>query len=187
MQSTPRREIVLPETKPETEWLRGRAVRKMSLRFDHNALEQWWVVKLGAWARGRGRVVHEWRFRIAPPGEDVRPLVPDVSYLSYERAGALSEAELQAPLVPPNAAIEIRSPGDSRADIEDKAATLLRAGTDVVIVVNPRTRTVIAWDRENKHIFSRGESFRHAALPGFTFELNDMFEAARFRPRERSP
>ncbi|MBV8371342.1 MAG: Uma2 family endonuclease [Candidatus Eremiobacteraeota bacterium] len=185
MQSTTRREIVLPETKPETEWLRGRAVRKMSPRWVHAALQGWWLLRLSAWADGRGRVGTEWRFRVSPPDEDIRPLVPDVSYLSYERAGALTEAELQTPLVPPTAAIEIRSPGDSLADIEDKAATLMRAGTDVVIVVNPRTRTVTAWDREKRHIFSRGESFQHVALPGFTFELDEMFEAARFRPRKR--
>jgi Uma2 family endonuclease len=180
MQSTIR-EIILPWTKPETEWLRGRPVRKVTPRFDHNAMERWWVNELGAWAGDRGQVVAEWRFRISPPGEDIRPLVPDVSYLSYERAAGLSEAEIQAPLVPPNAAIEVRSPGDSYADLVDKVATLLRAGTDVVVVVNPRTRTVIAWDAATKRIFSRGERFEHPALPGFTFELDAMFEAARFR------
>jgi Uma2 family endonuclease len=185
MQSTTRREIVLPETKPETEWLRGRAVRKVSPRRAHAALQRWWVNNLGAWAGSRGEVLSEWRFRVAPPGEDIRPLVPDVSYLSYERSAGLTEAEVEAPLVPPNAAIEIRSPGDSRADLEDKVATLLRAGTDVAIVVNPRTRTVIAWDREVKRIFSRGERFEHHALPGFTFDLDQMFEESRFRPPGR--
>jgi Uma2 family endonuclease len=185
MQSTMRREIVLPETKPETEWLRGRAVRKVSPRYTHAALQTWWLLRLHDWAAGRGGVGAEWRFRVAPPGEDIRPLVPDVSYLSYERAAGLTEAEIEAPLVPPNAAIEIRSPGDSRADLEDKAATLLRAGTDVVIIVNPRTRTVIAWDAARKRIFSRGERFEHPALPGFTFDIDEMFDAAKFhRPRQ---
>jgi Uma2 family endonuclease len=181
MQSTMRREILLPETKPETEWLRGRAVRKVSPRRAHAALQRWWLDNLGAWAESRGEVLPEWRFRVAPPGEKVRPLVPDVSYLSYERDADLTEAELEVPLVPPNAAVEIRSPGDSRADLEDKVATLLRAGTDVVVIVNPRTRTVIAWDREAKRIFSPGERFEHRALPGFGFDVEVMFDQSRFR------
>ena len=76
-------EIVLPETKPETEWLRGRAVQKVSPFRKHSRLQRWWVIRLGDWAENRGEAGPGWRFRIAPPGEVVRPLVPDVSYLSY--------------------------------------------------------------------------------------------------------
>jgi Uma2 family endonuclease len=179
-----RGEIVLPETKPETEWLRGRAVRKVPPLRDHGRLQAWWTRHLGDWADERGEVIPEWRFRLAPPGEEIRPLVPDVAYLSYERMNGATHRELQAPLVPPNAAIEIRSPGDSRRDLEDKVATLLRAGTDVVVVVNPRTRTVIASDAVVKRIFSGSETFVHPALPGFTFALPQMFESLRLhKPR----
>src|ERR1700681_2683515 len=173
------REIVLPETKPETEWLRGRAVRKMSPLRTHSRLQTWWIRVLGDWAESRGEVGGEWRFRVGPPGEDIRPLVPDVAYLSFERMGNASPTELEAPRVPPNAAIEIRSPGDSYADLEDKAATLLRAGTDVVIIVNPRTRTVIARDADGKRIFSGDDTFEHPALPGFLFALPAMFDVLR--------
>jgi Uma2 family endonuclease len=178
------REIVLPETKPETEWLRGRAVRKVSPLRDHSRLQSWWLRRLDEWAEARGEVGTEWRFRVGPPGEVIRPLVPDVAYLSYERMGNASAKELQAPLLPPNAAIEIRSPGDSYADLEDKAATLLRAGTDVVVIVNPRTRTVIAWDTSGKRIFSGTDTFEHPALPGFSFAVPAMFDVLRInRPR----
>jgi len=151
---------------------------------DHGRLQVWWVRELGDWAANRGEVISEWRFRVPPPGEETRPLVHDVSYPPYERMGEATEQELQAPLVPPNAAIEIRSPGDSRTDLEDKVATLLRAGTDIVIVVNPRTRTVIAWEAAQKRIFSGDERFEHPALPGFTFVLTEMFDVLRVqRPR----
>ena len=33
---------------------------------------------LRLWADGRGEVGTEWCFRLEPPGEDIRPLVPDV-------------------------------------------------------------------------------------------------------------
>ncbi|MEA2687580.1 MAG: hypothetical protein QOD51_187 [Candidatus Eremiobacteraeota bacterium] len=175
MQKIVPREIVLPETKPETEWLRGRAVRKVSPQRKHAVLQLWLGAGLRAWAHGRGPVGSEWRFRVVPPGEVIRPLVPDLSFLAYDRMSNATEADWDAPLVAPNAAVEIRSPGDRSADLDDKVATLLRAGTHVVIVVDPRTRTVLAIDRESKRTFSLADTFEHAALPGFQFSLAEMF------------
>jgi len=179
------REIVLPETRPEIEWLRGRAVRKMSPRASHSAAEQWWAERLRRWAGDRGLVLHEWRFRVAPPGEEVRPLVPDVSYVSRERLDALAPEDRETPPLAPDVAVEIRSPGDSRADVMDKAGTLLRAGSTLVVIVNSRTRTVIARDSAAATIFSRGETFAHPALPGFAVAIDAMFEELRaaLRPR----
>lgn len=177
------REIVLPETKPETEWLRGRPVQKVSPLRDHGRLQSWWGRHLGDWAVDRGEVAPEWRFRVGPPGEPIRPLVPDVSYLSYERMRGMTRDELQAPLVPPNAAIEISSPGQNRRDLEDKVATLLRAGTDVVIVVDPRTRTIAATDRAEQRTFTEDETFRHAALRDFVFPVSEMFAVLEIRQR----
>jgi Uma2 family endonuclease len=181
MQSTMRREIVLPETKPETEWLRGRAVRKVSPQRQHAKLQIWLGARLRDWAHGKGEVGSEWRFRVAPPNGDIRPLVPDLSYLSYERMGDLSEEQLRIPLLAPDVAVEIRSPGDSRADLVDKIETLLRAGTRLVVVVNPRTRTVVAWDAERKRVFAQSETFEHTALPGFTIPLPELFDELRLR------
>lgn len=175
------REIILPETKPETEWLRGRAVRKVSPKRKHAVLQLWLARRLEDWSAGRGIVGSEWRFRVAPPGEEIRPLVPDLSYLSYDRIGNATEDELDAPLIPPNVAIEIRSPGDNRRDVEAKVDVLVRAGTDVVIVVNPNTRTVFAQDATSRTIFWRDETFEHPALPGFRFSLAEMFDALRLR------
>lgn len=117
----------------------------------------------------------EWRFRVAPPGEVIRPLVPDLSFLAYDRMPDATDDDWDTPLVAPNAAVEIRSPDDRRTHLEDKTATLLRAGTHVVIIVDPRTRTVTAIDRESRRTFSLPDIFEHAALPGFHFSLAEMF------------
>lgn len=78
-------EIVLPITEPETEWVRGRAVRKVSPTRDHSRLQTELSSAMNVWSRGRGEVGTEWRFRIEPPGEPRRPLVPDISYVKVER------------------------------------------------------------------------------------------------------
>ena len=122
MSKTMVREIVLPETKPESEWLRGRAAKKVSPKRTHAVLQRWFALRLEEWGGERGIVGTEWRFRVAPPGEDIRPLVPDISYLAYDRIGDATEEELETPLIPPTVAIEIRSPGDNRRDVEDKVS-----------------------------------------------------------------
>jgi hypothetical protein len=81
------REITLPETKPALEWVNGRALQKLSPRRKHALAQGRFFTALDSWAQTHdcGTVGTEWEFRIAPPGEIRRPLVPDVAYLSYAR------------------------------------------------------------------------------------------------------
>lgn len=175
-------EIVLPETKPALEWIMGRAVQKVSPRRRHSLLQGWWCERLATWARGRGEAGPEWRFRITPPGEVTRPLVPDVAYLSYDRMADASDDELEAPLMAPNVAVEILSPDDRRAYVEHKIDLYLTTGTDAVIVVDPDVRTVVVHDLHGVHAFADGQPFQHPALPGFTFTVDAMLDVLR-RPR----
>jgi len=130
----------------------------------------------------RGEIGTEWRFRLEPPGEDIRPFVPDVAYLSYERMGERTDDELETPLLPPNAAIEIRSPDDRQHHIDHKIEVYLAVGTDVVILVDPLKKTIETFDRNGHALLREGELFVHRALPGFTFAVSDAF-AVLDRPR----
>src|SRR5215471_17919752 len=126
-------EILLPQTEPETEWVRGRALQKVSPQRDHARLQLALGIALDRWAAGRGEVGPEWRFRVAPPGEVRRPLVPDVAYVSNERLRPLTDAELEIPPLAPDVAVEILSPDDRRIDLDDKIDVYLRAGSSLVI------------------------------------------------------
>ncbi len=172
-------EIVLPETKPETEWVRGRALQKVSPTYRHARLQSLMCFALDTWADGRGRVGTEWRFRVAPPGERIRPLVPDVAYLSYERLGPEADDAAQVPLGAPSVAVEVLSPDDRPRDVRDKVATYLRAGADAVIIVDPSTETVRAEGAGGVIRFGLGETFHHEALPGFSLDVSDYFARAR--------
>lgn len=172
-------EIVLAETKPETEWVRGRPLRKVSPRRDHSRLQGAFNTRLERWAEGRGEVGPEWRFRVAPPGEVRRPLVPDVAYVSNERLRPLSDEELQLPPLAPDVAIEILSPGDRRIDVDDKIDVFLRAGSSLVIVVNPKDRTVELHDRNGMALLREGDRIEHPALPGFSYCLRELFAVLR--------
>lgn len=172
-------EIVLPDTKPETEWVNGRALQKVSPTYRHSALQSLMAAAFLTWADGRGRVGTEWRFRVAPPGEVIRPLVPDVSYLSYERLGQDEDEAAQLPLGAPSVAVEILSPDDRARDVRDKVATYLRAGTDAVFIVDPKTETIRAESTSGVTSWSIGDTLRHAALSGFTLDVAAYFARAK--------
>jgi Uma2 family endonuclease len=173
-------EIVLPETKPETEWVRGRALRKVSPTYDHSALQAELVIALRLWADagGHGRVGTEWRFRVAPPGAIVRPLVPDVAFLSYSALPREARADAQVPLGAPTVAVEVNSPRDRRADVEHKIATYLAAGTAAVMVVDPSRGTVAVHDHDGTRVLQRGDMLTHPALPDFALDIAALFERA---------
>ena len=168
-------EIVLPETKPETEWILGRAVRKVSPRRTHGLLQRVFAERLGRWAKGRGDVACEWRFRIAPPGEIRRPLVPDVAYVSYVRLRGLEGDDLELPPFAPDVAVEILSPGWRSTHLEHKIGVYLGGGSSLVIVVDPRQREVVLRDASGIRTVRSNEAIEHAALPGFSLPLIDMF------------
>jgi Uma2 family endonuclease len=175
-------EIVLETTKPETEWVRGRALRKVSPTYRHGLAQRLIASELGAWAvaGGRGRVATEWRFRVTPPGEPTRPLVPDVAYLSY---GALAEGAspdvVDVPWQPPTVAVEILSPDDRDDDVSDKVATYLAAGSSAVIIIDLQREIAVVYDRNASRELSAASRLTHAALPGFALDLGALFAQTR--------
>jgi len=171
----------VPETKPATEWVNGRALQKVSPQRKHALAQSVFGSALYTWAMetGLGRVGTEWEFRIAPVGEQLRPLVPDVAYLSYGRVPYEKAAEADIPRVAPDAVVEVRSPGDRQADIEEKVRVYLAAGTSVVFLVDTDERTVTARGREGMHTFHNSDELRHQAMPGFSLKTNLLFEEPR--------
>lgn len=175
----PYHEIVLPETEPETEWVRGRPLQKVSPQRTHSWLQGALTVQLTHWAAGRGKVGPEWRFRVAPPGEVRRPLVPDVAYVSNARLRALSDADLEVPPLAPDVAVEILSPDDRRPDVDDKIGAYLGGGSSLVIVVDPQQRAVELHDPTAVVRLSEDDAIEHAALPGFSYSVRALFAVLR--------
>ncbi len=168
-------EIVLPETEPETEWILGRAVRKVSPFRTHALLQLLVGGALRSWAKGRGEVGSEWRFRPAPAGEIRRPLVPDLAYVSDERLAGLDGRDLEAPPFSPDIAVEILSPGDRVRNVDHKVAIYLATGASLVIVIDPTDRSVRLHDARGMRMLRGDDVISHPALPGFSLALAEMF------------
>jgi Uma2 family endonuclease len=174
-------EIVLPETKPETEWVRGRALQKVSPTYSHSHLQSLLLLSVVRWVDQTqlGRFGVEWRFRVTPPGEVTRPLVPDVSYLSFQTLAAdAPPAAFEVPLAAPTLAFEILSPDDKWCDVDHKTKTYLRSGASAVVIVDPRRKRIIVHDANGTSELQPGDTFAHDAMPGFTIDVAALFERA---------
>jgi Uma2 family endonuclease len=172
-------EIVLEETKPETEWVRGRALRKVSPTYSHGLVQRRISHALGAWAEaGRhGRVASEWRFRVTPPGEITRPLVPDVAYLSYAAlASNAAREDIGVPRCAPTVAVEILSPDDRADDVSDKIRTYLAAGSAAVILIDPPRQTATVHHAAASREVRAPNSLTLPELPGFSIDLPTVFD-----------
>ena len=99
---------------------------------------------------------------------------PDVGYISKERLPVLPEREV---LVPPDFAVEVKSPTDTRRALRRKAEKYLESGTRLVWLVFPESRTVEVYvpDKDDvpkgmDEILDGGE-----VLPGFQLAVKDIF------------
>ena len=109
---------------------------------------------------------------------DPRGLVrrPDVSVLL---AAHLPEGELPEGMSrrPPDLAIEVVSPGNTAADIEQKVGEYLTAGTTEVWILYPRTRTVVVHrgGGEALRLGEEDEMNGGDVLPGFRVSVRSLF------------
>lgn len=164
-------EIKVSKGKPAFEWINGRALQKVSPKRKHSLAQGLFLEALSSWARstGAGFAGPEWRFRIQPPGEVRRPLVPDVAFLSYKRLPFRAMEDTEEPLVAPDAVVEVKSPGDRRSDIEEKVRVYLAAGTQVVFLVDPKARVVTVCDANGRRQLSREAILRHPHCPASAY------------------
>lgn len=169
-------EIILPDMEPELEWIGGRAIQKVSPGRKHAILQLLVAERLHAWARGKGEVGTEWRFRLAPPGKERRPLVPDVAFISYERSADLKGKNLDAPPVAPDIAVEVLSPDDIRAHIDEKRRVYLASGVELVLHVDPKKKRVDAYRPDGSHeVVSLDAPYAPPDFPGLELPFGAFF------------
>ena len=103
-------------------------------------------------------------------------LVPDVAFVTRERAPK-GEARKTFPRLAPDLAVEVLSPSDRMADALARVAMYLQAGTSLVWLVNPATRTVVVF-RSDMDPVTLGENDSIDGgdiLPDFTVPVAEIF------------
>jgi Uma2 family endonuclease len=107
---------------------------------------------------------------------------PDVSFIRWERFPGRELPKERVWAVAPDLAVEVLSPGNTAAEMERKVADYLGAGTQVVWIIDPATRTAAVHApgaASGRSVFAAiepaGELRGGAVLPGFTLALSKIF------------
>ena len=101
---------------------------------------------------------------------------PDASFVTKERIDSLSETIGFFPGAP-DLAVEVISPNDTYTQVADKALDWLRAGTQMVIVIDPNQQTAIYKDLDDIVIRTKNQTIDGGTLlPGWSLSLKDLFK-----------
>lgn len=100
----------------------------------------------------------------------------DVQYFSEAR-WPRSQVGDAPPPVPPDLVVEVRSPSDRLGDVLAKVADYLRAGVAIVLVLQPKPRTVTIYREDaDAIVLKEPESLDGLPeLPGFRCEVAEFF------------
>ena len=121
----------------------------------------------GTYAAGTGFIIDT-----AP--DTVR--APDVSFVARERAEATAEERGFFPGAP-DLAVEVISPNDRYNEVEEKVSDWLRAGTQMVVVIDPyqRTATVYRAPDDIRVLTERDVLDGGDVVSGWKMPLGDVF------------
>ena len=101
---------------------------------------------------------------------------PDVSFVRKERI--LADGIPRGFIIgAPDIAVEVISPTDSYTEVDAKAAQLLEAGTLLVVLINPRTRTITLRHQsgETTTLTEADTLTLGDVLPGFECAVGELF------------
>jgi len=132
---------------------------------------------LASWVKPRGLGVFftsETQFTLSRNPDTV--VKPDISFIRTERMPPPEEHD-RISRIPPDFAVEIVSPGDRRAEIEDKIRRYQAAGVPLLWYVAPARRTVTVYtlDQEPVELGGDGVLDGGEVFPGFTLPVAEIF------------
>jgi Uma2 family endonuclease len=113
-------------------------------------------------------------FKLASNPDTVR--APDVAFVRRARVEAVSDIEGYWPGAP-DLAVQVVSPSDIYSEVVEKILEWLDAGTRMIIVVNPRKRSVTVY-RSRSEIVVLGENDvldGGDVVPGWSMPVRDVF------------
>ena len=106
-----------------------------------------------------------------------RVLKPDVAFLSTARLAEIEDEDKGSP-IPPDLAIEVISPSDILSRIVGKVFAYLDAGTRVVWIIEPISKTVTVYQSETdiKILTCEDTLTGGEVVPGFSCPVAQLFE-----------
>lgn len=166
----------LPEPDSHAELVRGEVVRMSPAGHLRGGITFELGLLLGLFVRQQrlGKLyAAETGFLLTRSPDTVR--APDIAFVRAERLGQQSEQGFFDGA--PDLAVEVVSPGDLDAEINEKVLDYLNAGTRLVWIVRPRGQTVTVYrSLKDVRILTRDEALDGAdVLPGFSAPIASIF------------
>lgn len=167
---------LLPDGEMRLELVRGEVAEAMPTGAEHSGILANFFLALFLWAKEQsaGMVSTEAGFILDRNPDIVR--APD---LYFVRADRLPDGRLPVKFYDfaPDLAVEIILPSETAADVQGKMRDYLAAGTALVVLVYPRTRTLIAHAADGSaRTYRDDETFTAPVLlPGFTCPVAKIF------------
>lgn len=102
---------------------------------------------------------------------------PDAAFVARERIEETGDVEGYWPGAP-DLAVEVISPGDTYAEVEEKTVQWIQAGARMVIVINPRNRTVAVYRSLNEISILEEDAILDAGevVPGWKITVKELFD-----------
>ena len=126
-------------------------------------------------ANGLGRTyIAETGFKLASDPDTVR--APDAAFVNRERVEKVGRVAGYWPGAP-DLAVEVVSPGDTHAQVVEKALAWLEAGCRMVLVADPEQQTVTVYrSLDDIRILTGGDTIDGAeVVPGWKLPLAEIF------------
>jgi Uma2 family endonuclease len=167
----------MPDDGFRRELIRGE-IRELPLSgSEHGFIASILAVLVGSFVREKRLGVTfaaETGFLIETDPDTVR--APDLAFVCMDRVIGQMKPKGYFPGAP-DLAMEVISPGDTYVEVEAKVESWLEAGCRMVVVVNPRNRTLKVYRTpDNVSLLHIDDSFDGADfLPGFRLPLREIF------------
>jgi Uma2 family endonuclease len=103
--------------------------------------------------------------------------IPDVAFVSHQRAAECPTADKPMPDLAPELAIEVLSEGNTEGEMERKNREYFFAGAKLVWLVDPRTRTIEVFTAPDQSVtFRDGDELTgEPVLPGLRLPVATVF------------
>ena len=155
------------------EYVKGELVPMPPTSMEHGRIRTNLFLPLGLYVRENqlGDVyMPDTGFRV---GE--RVLIPDIAFVSNAR---MPDDFSKASPVPPDLAVEVVSPTDALHRVVEKAFAYLDAGTQLVWVLEPRSKTVTVYRSETDiTLLTRNDTLTgENVIKGFSCQVAELFE-----------
>ena len=155
------------------EYVKGELIPVAPTSLEHSNISLNLISPLHLYVRENqlGRVyIPDTGFRV---GE--RVLMPDIAFLSNEH---IPDDRSKTSPVPPDLAVEIVSPTDVLYRVEEKSFAYLEAGTQLVWVIKPLSKTVSVYRSETDiTLLTRNDTLTgEDVVKGFSCQVAELFE-----------